>query len=104
MKDIQKPVCFEMEYFIDYSFDFASAYRTKCLCFCFYFYAWHFLRGPFSNLAISTCIVAGTAIKTLLIEDFLFLVMSDPAIDGFHMHCYLRTGPLWRTWAAKINA
>ena len=25
MKDIQKPVCFEMEYFIDYSFDFASA-------------------------------------------------------------------------------
>ena len=25
MKNIQKPVCFEMEYFIDYSFDFASA-------------------------------------------------------------------------------
>ena len=25
MKDIQKPVCFEMDYFIDYSFDFASA-------------------------------------------------------------------------------
>ena len=25
MKDIQKPVCFEMEFFIDYSFDFASA-------------------------------------------------------------------------------
>ena len=25
MKDIQKPVCFEVEYFIDYSFDFASA-------------------------------------------------------------------------------
>ena len=25
MKDIQKPVCFEMEYFIDYSSDFASA-------------------------------------------------------------------------------
>ena len=25
VKDIQKPVCFEMEYFIDYSFDFASA-------------------------------------------------------------------------------
>ena len=25
MKDIQKPVCFEMEYFIDYSFDFVSA-------------------------------------------------------------------------------
>ena len=25
MKDIQKPVCFEMEYFDDYSFDFASA-------------------------------------------------------------------------------
>ena len=24
-KDIQKPVCFEMEYFNDYSFDFASA-------------------------------------------------------------------------------
>ena len=25
MKDIQKPVCFEMDYFIEYSFDFASA-------------------------------------------------------------------------------
>ena len=25
MKDIQKPVCFEMDYFIDYSFDFASS-------------------------------------------------------------------------------
>ena len=25
MKNIQKPVCFDMEYFIDYSFDFASA-------------------------------------------------------------------------------
>ena len=25
MKNIQKPVCFEMEYFIDYSFDFASS-------------------------------------------------------------------------------
>ena len=25
MKNIQKPVCFEMEYFIDYSFDFALA-------------------------------------------------------------------------------
>ena len=25
MKDIQKPVCFKMEYFIDYGFDFASA-------------------------------------------------------------------------------
>ena len=25
MKNIQKPVCFEMEFFIDYSFDFASA-------------------------------------------------------------------------------
>ena len=25
VKDIQKPVFFEMEYFIDYSFDFASA-------------------------------------------------------------------------------
>ena len=25
MKDIQKAVCFEMEYFFDYSFDFASA-------------------------------------------------------------------------------
>ena len=25
MKDIQKPVCFEMDYFTDYSFDFASA-------------------------------------------------------------------------------
>ena len=25
VKDIQKPVCFEMEFFIDYSFDFASA-------------------------------------------------------------------------------
>ena len=25
MKDIQKPVCFEMEYSDDYSFDFASA-------------------------------------------------------------------------------
>ena len=25
MKNIQKPVCFEMEYLIDYSFDFASA-------------------------------------------------------------------------------
>ena len=25
MKDIQKPVCFKMEYFIDYSFDIASA-------------------------------------------------------------------------------
>ena len=25
MKDIQKPVCFEMDYFNDYSFDFASA-------------------------------------------------------------------------------
>ena len=25
MKDNQKPVCFEMEFFIDYSFDFASA-------------------------------------------------------------------------------
>ena len=24
--------------------------------------------------------------------DFLFLVMGVPAIDGFHMHCYLRTG------------
>ena len=25
MKNIQKPVCFEMEYLIDYSFDFPSA-------------------------------------------------------------------------------
>ena len=25
MKDIQKPVCFEMEYFVDYSFEFVSA-------------------------------------------------------------------------------
>ena len=25
MKDIQEPVCFDMEYFIDYSSDFASA-------------------------------------------------------------------------------
>ena len=41
--------------------------EQRVLRFCFYFYAWHFLRGPFSNLAISTCNVASTAVKTLLI-------------------------------------
>ena len=41
--------------------------EQRVLRFCFYFSAWHFLRDPFSNLAISTCIVASTALKTLLI-------------------------------------
>ena len=41
--------------------------EQRVLRFCFYFYAWHFLRGPFSNSAISTCNVASTAVKTLLI-------------------------------------
>ena len=54
-----------------------------------------------SNLVISTCIVASADIKTLIIYDFLFLVMGDPTIDGCHMHCNLKTGLLWWTWAAK---
>ena len=41
--------------------------EQRVLRFCFYFYAWHFLRCPFSNSAISTCNVASTAVKTLLI-------------------------------------
>ena len=35
VKDIQKPVCFEMEYFIDYSFDFASEQRVCAFVFIF---------------------------------------------------------------------
>ena len=40
MKNIQQPFCFEMEYFIDYSFDFASAstlFRTTHACFALLF-------------------------------------------------------------------